>query len=100
MALITQDANVSIDAASAMYANQVTGLYAGEDLLAGAPCYIKSSDGQAYMSNGTAANEAAEIVGFTPRAAKAGEPITLFGQGARFRYAAAGTLTPGDRYYI
>lgn len=98
MALLTRDAAISIDAATAMYANQITGLYAGEDLLAGAPCYIKSADGMAYMSNGTAANEAAEIDGFTPRAAKSGEPITLFGNGTRLRYATG--LTPGDRYYI
>lgn len=98
MALLTPD-TPSIDAATAMYANQVTGLYAGEILLAGAPCYIKTSDGQAYMSNGTAANEAAEIVGFTARVCQIGEPVTLFGAGARFHYAASG-LAPGDFYYI
>lgn len=98
MSLLTPD-SPSIDAVSAIKSNQVTGMYAGEVLLAGAPCYIKSSDGQIYMSNGTAANEAAEIVGFTPRVCQIGEPVTLFGLGSRFHYAASG-LVPGDRYFI
>lgn len=99
MTQLTKASDASIDAASAMYANQITGLLAGEDLAVAAPCYIKSSDGKLYLSLGTAANEAAEIVGFTARAAKAGEPVTVFGVGARFRYAASG-LTAGDKYYL
>jgi hypothetical protein len=98
MALITRATTVSMDASTAMFAPQLTGLIAGEDLLAGAPVYIKSSDGLVYMSNGTAANEAAEIVGFTPRAVKSGQPLTVFGKGTRFNYATG--LTPGDKYYI
>lgn len=98
MALITPD-SPSIDASTAMFAPQLTGLYAGEALLAGAPCYLKTADGMAYMSNGTAANEAAEIVGFTPRAVAVGQPVTLFGNGARFHYAASG-LAVGDKYFI
>lgn len=98
MALITRATTVSMDASTAMFAPQITGLIAGEDLLAGAPVYIKSSDGLVYMSNGTAANEAAEIVGFTPRAVKSGQPLTVFGKGTRFNYATG--LTPGDKYYI
>jgi hypothetical protein len=99
MALITPASDVSIDANTAMYAPQISGLVAGEDLLAAAPCYIKSADGKVYMSNGTAAVEAAEVVGFTPRVVKSGQPVTLFGKGTRFKYAASG-LTPGDKYYI
>ncbi len=99
MGLITPATDVSIDASTAMYAPQITGLLAGEDLLCAAPCYIKSSDGKVYMSNGAAANEAAECAGFTPRAVKAGQPVTLFGLGTRFRYSNA-ALTPGDVYYI
>jgi hypothetical protein len=98
MALITRATTVSMDASTAMFAPQLTGLIAGEDLLAGAPVYIKSSDGLVYMSNGTAANEAAEIVGFTPRAVKSGQTLTVFGKGTRFNYATG--LTPGDKYYI
>lgn len=99
MALLVPSASVSMDVSTGAEAPQVTGLYAGQDLLAAAPCYIKTADGMAYMSDGTAANEAAEFVGFTPRACKQGEPVTLFGLGTRFRYADTG-LAPGDRYYI
>lgn len=99
MALVTPASDASIDASTAMYAAQVSGLVAGEDLLIAAPCYIKASDGLVYMSNGTAANEAAETDGFTPRAVKAGQPVALYGKGARFRYAASG-LTPGAPLYI
>lgn len=98
MALVTRSANASMDASTGMFAPQITGLIAGENLDVAAPCYIKSSDGKVYMSNGTAANEAAEIVGFTPRAAKAGQAITLFGKGARFGYGSG--LTPGDKLFI
>jgi hypothetical protein len=87
-----------MDVSTGQFAPQVTGLIAGEDLAVAAPCYIKSSDGKVYMSNATSANEAAEVVGFTPRAAKSGEPVTLFGIGARFHYGAA--LTPGNILYV
>lgn len=98
MSLITRSTKASIDASTGMYAPQITGLVAGEDLDVAAPCYIKSSDGKVWMSNATAANEAAEVVGFTPRAVKSGQPVTLFGAGARFRYGSS--LTPGDIYYL
>ena len=98
MELITRSANASMDASTGMFAPQITGLIAGEALDVAAPCYIKSSDGLVYMSNGTSANEAAEVVGFTPRAVKSGQPVTLFGKGARFSYGTG--LTPGDKYYI
>ena len=98
MALITRASDAQIDMSSALYAAQIPDLVAGEDLDVAAPCYIKSSDGKIYMSNGTAANEAAEVVGFSARAVKSGQPVTLFGKGARFRYGSG--LTPGDKYFI
>lgn len=98
MSLVTRSSNASMDASTGMYADQITGLEAGEDLDIVAPCYIKSSDGKVYMSNGTAATEPAEVVGFTPRAVKSGQPVTLFGKGTRFRYGTG--LTPGDKYYV
>lgn len=79
-----------MDTSTGMFAPQVTGnLYAGEVLNACAPCYIKASDGKVYMSNGTALNEAAKFDGFVARKCQIGEPVTLFGVGARFRYASA-----------
>jgi hypothetical protein len=98
MTLLTRASDASIDTSTAQFAPQIPDLLAGEDLDIAAPCYIKSSDGKAYMTNATAANEAAEVVGFTARAVKSGQPVTLFGSGTRFRYAASG-LTPGDLYY-
>lgn len=98
MALVTRSTDASIDVSTAQFAPQITGLYAGEDLDAAAPCYIKSSDGKVYMANATSADEAAELVGFTPRAAKSGQPVTLFGKGSRFHYGSG--LTPGDIYYV
>lgn len=98
MALITRSTSAAIDASTAMYAPQLTGLVAGEALDVAAPCYIKSADGLVYMSNATAANEAAEVVGFTARAVAIGQPVTLFGIGARFRYGTG--LTPGNILYL
>jgi len=98
MALVTRATTASLDASTGMYAPQITGLIAGEDLDVVAPCYIKTSDGKVWMSNGTAATEPAEIVGFTPRAVKAGQPCTLIGKGARFSYGTG--LTIGDKLYI
>ena len=98
MGLITRSAYAGLDVSSGQFATQLAGLIAGEDLDAVAPCYIKSSDGKIYMSNGTSANEAAEVVGFSPREADAGEPITLYGPGAIFRYGSG--LTPGNILYV
>lgn len=96
MTLVTRSTTASIDANQA---NQVSaGLLAGEALDLVSACYIKSSDGLVYMSNGTSANEAAEVVGFTPRAVASGQPVTLFGPGSRFKYGSG--LTPGDVYYL
>ena len=98
MALVTRDARASMDTSTGMIAPQITGLIAGEDLDPAAPCYIKAADGKVYMSNGTAANEAATFAGFTPKTVKAGEPVTLFALGTIFRYASG--LTPGAKLYI
>lgn len=98
MATLTRSSSASMDASTGMFAVQITGLVAGEALDAGAACYIKTSDGKVYMSNGTAATEPAEFVGFAPRAAAAGEPITLFSLGARFRYGTS--LSPGAQLFV
>ncbi len=89
----------SMDASTGELAAQITGLTAGEDLLAVAPCYIKTSDGKVYMSNGTAVAEAAEFSGFTPRATKSGQPVTLFSLGACFRYGSFSGQA-GDLLYV
>lgn len=99
MALVTRAADAGLDTSQGIFAPTIVGLVAGENLDAVAPCYIKTADGKIYMSNGTAANEAAEFAGFTAGARRAGRPVTLFGIGARFRYASGG-LGPGDKYFV
>ena len=99
MALVTRAADAGLDASQGIFAPTIVGLVAGENLDPVAACYIKTSDGKVYMSNGTAAGEAAEFAGFTAKAIRAGRPVTLFGIGARFRYAASG-LGPGDKYFV
>lgn len=99
MALVTRDAAASMDASTGMFAPQITDLIAGENLDAAAPCYIGSADGKVYMCNATAAGtQTTRCAGFTPRAALAGQPITLFSVGARFSYGSA--LTPGSILYL
>jgi hypothetical protein len=96
---VARVANASLDVSTGQFAPQISGsLIAGETLDPVAPCYIKASDGRVYMSNGTAANEAAKVDGFTARRTLAGEAVTLFGVGTRFRYGAA--LTPGQNLYL
>jgi hypothetical protein len=99
MALVTAAAVVGMDVSTGELAPQITGLSAGEDLLAIAPCYIKTSDGLVYMSNGTAATEPAEFAGVTPRAVKSGQPVTLFSLGACFRLSAFSGQA-GDKLFI
>jgi hypothetical protein len=98
MALITRASTASPDAISAQYAPQISDLICGEAIDPAAPCYIKASDGKVYMSNGTSANEAAKVDGFSPGSRSAGEPITLLGHGPKFKYGSG--LTPGARYYV
>ena len=99
MALVTRVAQASMDTSQGMYCPQLTGnLLAGEALDVAAACYIKASDGKVYMSNGTAATEPATFFGFTARACAIGEPVTLFGLGARYRYGSG--LTIGAKYFV
>lgn len=99
MALITRDASASMDGTTAQKASHIPDLLAGEAIDLVSPCFINSSDGEVYMSNGTAADEDAEFVGFSARAAGIGEPVSVYGPGVRFRYAASG-LTPGAKLYV
>lgn len=99
MTLVTRSSLASIDISSAKRAPQIADLIAGEDIDIAAPCHIDASDGKVYMSNGTAADADAAVDGFAGRNASSGEPVTLFGNGVRFKYAASG-LTPGATYFL
>ncbi len=98
MTLVTRVATASLDASSAMFAPQIPDLLAGEDIDNLAPCYIESASGTLKMSDGTAATEPAEIVGFAAGPASLGEPVTVFGKGLRMKYGSG--LTPGDILFI
>jgi hypothetical protein len=92
---------LTVETRSAQHANQIPaslGKVSGEALLTAAPCYIKESDGLVYMCNGTAANEAAELDGWTGKSYAVGEPVTLWGRGVIFEYGTG--LTPGADLYI
>lgn len=68
----------------------------GENIAAGDACYIKN-DGQIWRSTGAAVAAAAQVHGFAPMAANAGETLTLM-YNVTFRYGAS--LTPGTRIYL
>lgn len=101
MANLAKDtATAGLDTSQGMTAPHLAGdVIAGAALDPVSPCYIKGADGKVYMSNGTAANEAAKFDGFTAKAYKLGQAVTLFGVGARFRYS-AGTLVPGTDLFV
>jgi hypothetical protein len=98
MALLARVTDASVDASTAMFAEQVSGLVAGENIDALAACYIKASDGKVYMSNGTANDAAAKFDGISGQAAKGGQGVTLLGRGTRARYGSG--LTIGALYYV
>jgi hypothetical protein len=99
MADVARVANASGDTTHLMKVAQITGdEYAGEDLPAAAPVYKNAADGLWYKSTGAAANAAASCWGFTPRAVKTGEPVTIYGIGARFRYGSG--MTVGAKLYV
>jgi hypothetical protein len=100
MADIVKDAQASMDTITAQDAPQLSGnLFAGEALAVMDACYIKASDGKVYRSNGTNADEAAKFDGFVPRAAAAGQPVSLYSNGIRARYANA-TMTVGANLFV
>lgn len=75
--------------------HSISGLVAGEALVAGDLVYIKS-DGKVWKANGTAATAPALAVGMVSMISSVGEAATIW-FGVCFNYAAS--LTPGARYY-
>lgn len=99
MAVVAKSSRASMDATTGMIAPQISGLIAGAAIPLLSLCYIKGADGKVYPCDATAADEKALVAGICPRAANAGEPVTLFGLGTVFKYSDA-LLTPGARYYV
>lgn len=98
MALLARGSDASVDASTAMFAEQISGLVAGEAIDALAACHINAADGKVYMSNGTAADADAKVDGFSAQAAAAGQGVTLFGRGTRMRYGTG--LTIAALYFL
>lgn len=99
MAVVARSARASMDATTGMIAPQISGLIAGEASTGPAFFYIKASDGKAYLTDATAADEKAQLAGFCPRAVNAGEPLTLFGLGTVIKYSDL-LLTPGAKLFL
>ena len=85
----------SIDAATAMYAGQISGLVAGEDIAEGDFTKIRASDGRLIRTTGVAGEV---VAGMAPRTARTGEPLTIYGINTRAGYGTA--LTPGQALYL
>jgi hypothetical protein len=93
MADVTKRAKPSIDAQSAMVAEQAApGWKAGETLTRAAPAHVEA-DGLVYNSV-----DGDPFDGFTPQDYLVGEPVTLYGAGCIFGYGPG--LVPGDRLYL
>jgi hypothetical protein len=92
MANITLSARASFDTSTTMYAFQLSGKVAGEDLLVGQPVYLKQSDDKIWKF---AAGQV--LVGIAARNAKAGQPVTVYGPGTRFH--ASDTALTANVYF-
>ncbi len=97
MSDVERDGTLSLTTPTPPYSCYVgSGLIAGEDIDAVAPCYIKS-DGLVYMSDGSASDAAAQVDGWSPRSAEEGEAVTLLVD-VDFDYD--DDITPGAPYYV
>lgn len=93
MPAITLSPKADIDASTAMFAFQISGKRAGEDLQPGVPVYLNPADDRVYKyATGQA------FVGIAARAAKAGQPCTVYGPGVRFH--ASDTPLTSALYYV
>lgn len=97
MADITKAQTPSLATQTPDHANKVATKLAGEDIAAGDVCYIKTADDKIWRSDGSAADAAAKARGITVKAAKAGQPVTLF-RNIHVGYGSG--LTPGADYYV
>lgn len=97
MALIART-DPSLDAASAVLVPPIVAI-AAEDIDALAPCGL-DANGEIIMSNATAADAPGQFLGVAARAALAGQPVTLFGEGVQFQWSSAGALTPASPYFV
>ena len=96
MAEITRSGLVSLSSLVPGQDKTIAGLVAGEAIVQGDACYIKS-DGKVWKATGAAANAAAKVDGFAMGGAAVNEAVTLVFD-VNLRYGAG--LTPGARVYL
>lgn len=97
--LIVKSANASFDASTGMVAPQVSHRILGEDVSSAVTPLEMRADGLLYRANGAAANSSTRIFGWSTRAGKAGQTMTVYGLGAVAKYA-DGTLVPGSLLFL
>ncbi len=98
MAALTAPTRVSLSTLNPPNTCQMAGLIAGEALNEGSLCYIKS-DGNVWMSDGSAADAEAGVIGITLDAVSVGEAVTLWFD-VDIIYQTASTLTVGAKLYL
>jgi hypothetical protein len=90
----------SVDATTGMIAAQVSGLVLGEDVASAmTPLRLNSADGALYKASAAAANANARVIGFSTRAGKTGQPMTVYMMGLVGKYADE-TLSPGAVLFL
>lgn len=97
--LIVKSANASFDASTGMVAPQVSHRILGEDIPSAVMPLQMKADGLLYRANGAAADSNARIFGWSTRAGKAGNTMTVYGEGAVAKYADE-TLVPGSLLFL
>lgn len=95
MADVARRARPSVDAATAMYAGQLSGLVAGENIVAGDLTFIAAGTGRLMKTTGAAGQI---VAGIAPRDANTNEPLTVYNVGTRVGYGSG--LTPGQKLYL
>ena len=76
--------------------NKLSGCLAGATIADGDALYL-NADGKLYPASGAALNANARVVGFAPKGASAGEPVSAY-RNCRFNYGTG--MTPGSLVYL
>lgn len=96
MAAVTLTGTPSLSTTNPCPAHHISGLLAGEALVAGDLVYIKS-DGKVWKSDGGAADAEAAVVGMVLVATAVGEACSIYFD-VNIRYGTG--LTPGAKLYL
>jgi hypothetical protein len=97
--VVVKSAQASFDASTGMVAPQVSQRLLGADVASPLTPLRMAADGLLYPASAAAANANARIFGWSTRAGKAGQPMTVYGVGAVGKYSDE-ALTPGAVLYL